>query len=144
MLRIDLHCHTTASDGTLTPRELVARAKADNVDVIAVTDHDTVAAIAEVTAVAKSVNIRVVTGIEITAVDDGRDVHMLGYGFDPSSSKLLEFLEAQHGRAGLRTDEINRIRRRGGGRVHRDLRDAQHSSRSRQRRDRREGVGVGS
>lgn len=92
---IDLHLHTTASDGRLSPAELVARAAAAGLTTISVTDHDTVAAIAEVITVANSVNIRVVTGIEITAVDDGRDVHMLGYFFDPGSEPLAGVLERQ-------------------------------------------------
>ena len=79
--------HTTASDGRLSPAELVARASEAGLTILAVTDHDTVAAIAEVTALASSLGIRVVSGIEITAVDDGRDVHMLGYFFDPEHEK---------------------------------------------------------
>ena len=92
---IDLHLHTTASDGRLSPAQLVARASAAGLTTISVTDHDTVAAIAEATEAARSVNIRVVPGIEITAVDDGRDVHMLGYFFDPLSTTLATVLERQ-------------------------------------------------
>jgi predicted metal-dependent phosphoesterase TrpH len=87
--------HTTASDGRLTPAELVARAAAAGLTTISVTDHDTVAAIPEVTAAAAAVGIRVVPGIEITAIDDGRDVHMLGYFFDPASPALTELLASQ-------------------------------------------------
>ena len=103
---IDLHLHTTASDGRLSPAELVARAAAAGLTTISVTDHDTVAAIAEVTTVAKGVNIRVVTGIEITAVDDGRDVHMLGYFFDPTSAPLAGVLEQQRALRVARVREI--------------------------------------
>lgn len=87
--------HTTASDGRLSPAELVARASAAGLTTIAVTDHDTVAAIAEVTALASALDIRVVTGIEITATDDGRDVHMLGYFFDAESVPLADLLRRQ-------------------------------------------------
>ena len=76
--------HTTASDGRLTPVELVARAAAAGLTTISVTDHDTVAAIDEVTAAGEQSGIRVIPGIEITSIDDGRDVHMLGYLFDKS------------------------------------------------------------
>ena len=103
---IDLHLHTTASDGRLLPAELVARAAAAGLTTISVTDHDTVAAIAEVTRVANGVNIRVVTGIEITAVDDGRDVHMLGYFFDPESVPLAGMLERQRALRVARVREI--------------------------------------
>jgi predicted metal-dependent phosphoesterase TrpH len=103
---IDLHLHTTASDGRLTPAELVARASAAGLTTMSVTDHDTVAAIAEVTAEASRVGIRVVPGIEITSIDDGRDVHMLGYFFDPDSHELTEFLTSQQA---LRVSRVREI-----------------------------------
>jgi len=85
---IDLHLHTTASDGRPPPAQLVARVRAAGLTTISITDHDTVAAIAEVTELAGGMGIRVIPGIEITAVDGGRDVHMLGYFFDPDSATL--------------------------------------------------------
>lgn len=103
---IDLHLHTTASDGRLSPAQLVARAKDAGLTTISVTDHDTVAAIAEVTEVARAVNIRVVSGIEVTSVDDGRDVHMLGYFFDPESATLAAVLERQRALRVARVREI--------------------------------------
>lgn len=92
---IDLHLHTTASDGRLTPRELVDRVAAAGITVMAVTDHDTTAAFEEVQACASERGIEAVPGIEITAVDDGRDVHVLGYFLDPSEPALNQFLSAQ-------------------------------------------------
>lgn len=103
---IDLHLHTTASDGRLSPAQLVARASAAGLTTISVTDHDTVAAIAEATGLATSINIRVVPGIEITAVDEGRDVHMLGYFFDPLSTTLAKVLEHQRALRVARVREI--------------------------------------
>ena len=103
---IDLHLHTTASDGRLSPAQLVARARASGLTTIAVTDHDTVAAIAEASEVARAAGIRVVPGIEVTAVDEGRDVHMLGYFFDPRSETLASVLE--HQRA-LRVSRVREI-----------------------------------
>lgn len=103
---IDLHLHTTSSDGRLSPAELVARASAAGLTTISVTDHDTVAAIAAVTEAARGVNIRVVPGIEITAVDEGRDVHMLGYFFDPLSTTLATVLEQQRALRVARVREI--------------------------------------
>ena len=103
---IDLHLHTTASDGRLAPAQLVARVAAAGLTTISVTDHDTVAAIAEVTEAANGVNIRVVPGIEITAVDDGRDVHMLGYFFDPFSTTLAAVLERQRALRVARVEAI--------------------------------------
>ena len=98
--------HTTASDGRLTPVELVARVSAARLTTISVTDHDTVAAIGEVTAAARPLGIRVVPGIEITAVDQGRDVHMLGYFFDPQHQGLSAFLVDQRSRRVSRVREI--------------------------------------
>ena len=88
--------HTTASDGRLTPGELVARAHASGLTVISVTDHDTVAAVADVTAAGAAFGMRVVPGIEVTAVDDGRDVHVLAYFVDPSNASLAALLLDQH------------------------------------------------
>lgn len=98
--------HTTASDGRLTPVELVARAAAAGLTTISVTDHDTVAAVDEVTAAGAQCGIRVLPGIEITAIDDGRDVHMLGYLFDQASPKLSELLVNQRALRVARVREI--------------------------------------
>ena len=103
---IDLHLHTTASDGRLPPAQLVARARAAGLTTISITDHDTVAAIAEVTELAGGMGIRVIPGIEITAVDGGRDVHMLGYFFDPDSATLAALLERQRALRIARVREI--------------------------------------
>lgn len=98
--------HTTASDGRLTPAELVERAAAAGLKTIAVTDHDTTASIADVKAAAEQKSIRVVNGIEITAVDHGRDVHMLGYFFDPASKPLAALLLSQRALRVMRVREI--------------------------------------
>ncbi|MCC7124147.1 MAG: PHP domain-containing protein [Acidobacteria bacterium] len=92
---IDLHLHTTASDGRLTPAALVDRAVAAGLTTMAVTDHDTTASIDEVTQLADTHGIRVVPGIEITAVDEGRDVHMLAYFIEHHDAGLQAFLGAQ-------------------------------------------------
>jgi len=103
---IDLHLHTTASDGRLSPAQLVARAAAAGITTMSVTDHDTVAGLAEVGAEAAARAIRLVPGIEITSIADGRDVHMLGYFFDSGSAPLLTFLEGQRALRVSRTREI--------------------------------------
>jgi predicted metal-dependent phosphoesterase TrpH len=100
---IDLHLHTTASDGSLAPRALVARAAAAGLSVLAVTDHDTVAGLADARAEAGARGLTLVDGIEITAVEAGRDVHMLGYFFDPENASLGAFLHAQ------RADRVRRV-----------------------------------
>ena len=102
---IDLHTHTTASDGRCTPAELVARASAAGVTVLSVTDHDTVAACAAVAAACAGAGIEFVSGIEITAVRSEADVHVLGYFLDPRSASLRAFLSGQ------RQQRVDRIRR---------------------------------
>jgi predicted metal-dependent phosphoesterase TrpH len=92
---IDLHTHTTASDGRCAPEELVARAASAGVDVLSVTDHDTTAASAMVAAACAKARIEFVAGIEMTAVVDGVDVHLLGYFIDPESPRLAAFLAQQ-------------------------------------------------
>jgi predicted metal-dependent phosphoesterase TrpH len=100
--------HTTASDGRLAPGDLVARAGAAGLTTISVTDHDTTAALADVATAAEAARIRVVPGIELTAVDQGRDVHMLGYFFDPASSTLAALLVSQRALRVTRVREIAR------------------------------------
>ena len=92
---VDLHLHTTASDGRSTPAELVDTAAANGVSVMAVTDHDTVNSCLDVASFARARGIDTITGIEITAVDGGRDVHMLGYFLDIDDPGLRAFLLAQ-------------------------------------------------
>ena len=93
--RVDLHLHTTASDGRCRPAELVERALEAKLDIIAVTDHDTTQASAEVRELARVRGIDAVQGIEITAIDGGREVHILGYFFDAANSELSAFLATQ-------------------------------------------------
>ncbi len=103
---IDLHTHTTASDGRSSPRELVDRAAAAGVHVLGVTDHDTVAGCAPSSAACAARGIEFVPGIEITAVADGVDVHVLGYFLDADSPRLAAFLATQRRR---RIDRIHQI-----------------------------------
>lgn len=103
---IDLHLHTTASDGRRSPEEVVRWASLAGVTVLAVTDHDTTAAIDEVRRHALRAGIEAVAGIEITAVEHGRDVHMLGYFFDPADEALASFLTTQREARVRRTEAI--------------------------------------
>jgi len=101
---IDLHLHTSASDGALRPADLVARAAAAGITTLSVTDHDTVGGLDEARSAAASRGLTLVNGIEITAVEDERDIHLLGYFFEPSDLILRAFLLRQ------RDDRIRRIR----------------------------------
>jgi predicted metal-dependent phosphoesterase TrpH len=100
---IDLHLHTTASDGSLAPADLVARAAAAGISTLALTDHDTVAGLQEGREAASARGLSFVDGIEITAVEGGRDVHVLGYFFDPQHAALGAFLGKQ------RMDRVRRV-----------------------------------
>jgi len=102
---IDLHLHTTASDGLLRPSLLVTRAAERGLRTISVTDHDTCAGFAEAHQTAGLLGVRLIAGVEITAVEDGRDVHMLAYFVDPESDALRQFLYSQ------RAQRIERVRR---------------------------------
>ncbi|GLV99540.1 PHP domain-containing protein [Streptomyces lavendulae] len=86
-MRIDLHTHSTASDGTDTPAELVAGAAAAGLDVVALTDHDTVGGYAEAIA-ALPPGLTLVTGAELSCRLDGVGMHMLAYLFDPQEPEL--------------------------------------------------------
>src|SRR5262245_43336021 len=79
----DLHTHTTASDGDLTPSQLVAFAKRAKVLALAVTDHDTTAGLAEAVTAAAG-ELELVLGVELSASFRGREVHLIGYHFDPA------------------------------------------------------------
>ena len=86
---IDLHSHTTASDGEHAPAELLRRAAAAGVKTLAVTDHDTVQGLAAAQAAASAHGVRLVPGIEISADLNGREIHVLGHFLDPASPHLL-------------------------------------------------------
>nr|WP_202431632.1 PHP domain-containing protein [Streptomyces sp. SID7804] len=88
VVRIDLHTHSTASDGTDTPAELVRKAAAAGLDVIALTDHDTTRGHAEALSVLPA-GLTLVTGAELSCRLDGVSMHMLAYLFDPEEPALL-------------------------------------------------------
>ncbi|HEY9461457.1 MAG TPA: PHP domain-containing protein [Vicinamibacterales bacterium] len=106
MSRVDLHLHTTASDGRCSPLELVEQAAAAGVSVMAATDHDTTASVDEVRVRAAERGIDAIPGIEITAVEDGRDVHVLGYFLRTTDPSFLDFLSAQRR---TRVDRVHAI-----------------------------------
>jgi predicted metal-dependent phosphoesterase TrpH len=103
---IDLHTHSTASDGRDQPGTVVARAAAAGVTVLALTDHDTIAGCDAAEAACVAAGIEFVNGIEITAMKAGGDVHVLGYFMDRWSVALLEFLEQQRRR---RVDRVREM-----------------------------------
>jgi predicted metal-dependent phosphoesterase TrpH len=106
MSAIDLHSHTTASDGKLAPRELVALAARHGVTTLAVTDHDSTSGVAEARAAARAhPALTIVPGIEINCDVDGSEIHVLGYFVDLEAQWFQEFLNGQ------RAERIARVHR---------------------------------
>lgn len=89
---IDLHNHTTASDGTLAPRRTVELARELGLAAVAVTDHDTTAGLAEACAAGQALGVEVVPGVELAADYGGKEVHVLGYFIDPAAPALTAAL----------------------------------------------------
>ena len=106
LAKYDLHCHTTVSDGVLSPCELVARAAQQDVEVLAITDHDSIGALAPATVAAQAVGMRLLPGVELTASWGSRVVHLVGLGFDPAADSLTRYLENL---TALRLDRAQRI-----------------------------------
>jgi len=95
--RFDLQSHSTHSDGTLPAAEVVARAAEAGVELLALSDHDTISGVAEALAAGERAGVRVVTAVEISAVDDGAstpiELHILGYNIDHTGARLGQRLE---------------------------------------------------
>jgi hypothetical protein len=103
---VDLHTHTTASDGALAPRELVELAWRHGVRVLAVTDHDSTEGLAEAQAAAAACGgVTIVPGLEINCDVEGGEVHVLGYGVDHQAVWFQDFLRAQ------RAERVARVHR---------------------------------
>ncbi len=131
--RFDLQSHSTHSDGALAPAEVVARAAKAGVELLALSDHDTVSGVSEALAAGERHGVRVVPAVEISAVDEGaataRELHILGYRIDHTgpvlTARLTEFLgdrerrtlrmAAALGEAGLELDERELDERRAAG-----------------------------
>lgn len=104
-MKADLHVHSTASDGTVAPRDLVALAIQRGLRVLAIADHDSVEGLAEAQAAAAGTELRVVPAVELSAVtEDGLDVHVLGYYIRPDDENLKRHL------SDLRSARLRRAR----------------------------------
>jgi len=104
-MRLDLHVHSTASDGSLAPREIVAIAIGQGLSALAITDHDSVEAVRPAQDAAAGSNLMVIPGVELSAVHDGLDVHVLGYFVDITDPAFLQHLRALRA-ARLRRAEV--------------------------------------
>lgn len=105
-MRADLHVHTTASDGTLTPTQVVELAQERHVDVLAVADHDSVEGLGQAAQAARAAGITLVPAVELSAVADGIDVHVLAYFVDPGDPLLLDRLSELRASRGRRAEAM--------------------------------------
>lgn len=105
-LNADLHCHSVVSDGTLTPEDLAARAKANGVELWSLTDHDEIGGQHRAAAAARSQGMAYLTGTEISVTFAGNTVHIVGLGFDPDNAALAQGLAATRAGRGERAQEM--------------------------------------
>ncbi|MBW7900008.1 MAG: PHP domain-containing protein [Rhodocyclaceae bacterium] len=105
MLNADLHCHSTASDGLLSPSEVARRAAANGVELLALTDHDDIAGLAAAREAAAAMGMAFVAGVEVSIEWEGMQIHVVGLDFDPQDAAL------NAGLAGIRAGRVERARR---------------------------------
>jgi 3',5'-nucleoside bisphosphate phosphatase len=103
----DFHCHSSVSDGLLSPNEVARRAAANGVDLWALTDHDDLGGLGEARAVAEAAGMRFVNGVEISIEWNGVPIHVVGLGFDAAHPALVGGLD------GLRLGRVERAKRMG-------------------------------
>ncbi|MDL1892564.1 PHP domain-containing protein [Sphingobacteriales bacterium CHB3] len=104
--KADLHMHTVHSDGTLTTRQLMERARGVGLSTISITDHDNTAAIGEAHVLSAEFGIDVISGVELSATINEHDVHILGYFFDHTDAALLDYLSHYRGERVKRAERI--------------------------------------
>ncbi|TWC38912.1 hypothetical protein FBY03_10538 [Pseudomonas sp. SJZ079] len=107
-MTVDLHCHSTASDGALAPAVVVARAYERGVRLLALTDHDTLEGLDEAQAAASALDMQLVSGIELSCTWGGATIHVLGYAFAPEAPALCQAIAELHEGRWLRAAEIGK------------------------------------
>lgn len=105
MAKIDLHIHSNYSDGVFPPEELLKMLQQYDYDLISITDHDTIDGCIDALKLAPHFDIRMITGVEISTDINGRDVHILAYGFNPEDKAFRKFLQA------IEKGRLNRARK---------------------------------
>jgi predicted metal-dependent phosphoesterase TrpH len=105
-LNADLHCHSVVSDGTLSPEQLAARAKANGVELWALTDHDEVGGQLRAQTAAREQGLKYLTGVEISVTFAGQTVHIVGLGFDATDPRMQEGLNRTRGGRDVRAQEM--------------------------------------
>lgn len=111
--RADLHIHSTHSDGTLSPEEIVELAAQAGLAAVSLTDHDNVAGVGEATVCGERSGVEVIPGVELSAIEDGSDIHMLGYFIETANESLVEHLDlfrnARRIRAERMVEKLNKL-----------------------------------
>ena len=107
LLNADLHCHSVVSDGTLTPEALATRAKANGVQLWALTDHDEIGGQERAIAAAKALDMKYLTGVEISITFAGKTVHIVGLGFNHTNTDLVQGLRNTRGGRAERAKEMS-------------------------------------
>jgi len=105
-LNADLHCHSVVSDGTLTPEELASRAKANGVELWALTDHDEIGGQQRAAAAARAHDMHYLTGTEVSVTFAGETVHIIGLGFDPLDAAMAQGLAKTRSGRDLRAQDM--------------------------------------
>lgn len=103
----DLHCHSVVSDGTLTPELLAARARANGVELWALTDHDEIGGQQRALEAARAQGLPYITGVEVSVTFAGKVVHIVGLGFDHTNEQLQNGLRATRGGRGARAQDMS-------------------------------------
>jgi predicted metal-dependent phosphoesterase TrpH len=111
--KVDLHTHTYYSDGALSPRELILRASEVGISHLSITDHDSIDGLEEAIHAGSEVGIEIIPGVELSATLGSKDVHILGYLFDPSNKALRKTLDLfrreRFGRAARIVKKLNQL-----------------------------------
>lgn len=107
--RADLHCHSTASDGSLTPKELIDMAIEKGLSGLSITDHDTIGAYAEALPYAREKGLPLLLGVEFSTLHEGQSIHLLAYGFCMDHPHISQLEERQRERRHKRNEEVVRL-----------------------------------
>jgi 3',5'-nucleoside bisphosphate phosphatase len=110
---VDLHAHTTASDGRATPSELIALAKAADLQAVAITDHDTLDGLSAAQVAADAAGIQLVHGIELSTIDGTREIHLLGLHLSDTAVLAQRLVEVQAARVDRAVEIVARLNRHG-------------------------------
>ena len=103
---VDLHTHTTYSDGTLSPEQLLKKASEKGLSALSITDHDSIEGCLEAHGLSKDYSIEIIDGIEFSCYEDGKEYHILGYNFDPGNKDLLRYLDEFRKARFIRAEKI--------------------------------------